>query len=327
MVYDAVLVDVFNLYYRRARYALDNSAIALSNSMIDYIEREVKKHQAKDKPFYLLFDPIAKNDLGLDNSFRFSTERKDIMANYKANRKKNPGLLQVVDTIRKYYSHRGNEVVEVISSKYEADDYVETIIKDLGPSAKVAMVTTDLDWARFLSDNVSMINEGFDKPFTSKAFIDKYNFIPTVASVSMFKALFGDASDNIQGALMTKKLKNARAVKLKAFEFVQELGNNKSLLDDVEERLKKYVFAELIEKENKSKEEAFVLELLSTDPKFSLQSTVDLNLQVIKTRCKDYKKYAATKDIDETFNNLIAKSLGHAVKGEKKKFRFGNIKS
>lgn len=327
MIYDAILVDVFNLYYRRKKYALDSSVVSQANSMIDFIEREVKTHQVKGKPFYLLFDPIPKNDLGLDSSFRFKPERKEILNDYKSNRKKNPGVLQVVSAVRKYYSHRGDEVVEVISNQYEADDFVESLVADLGDKASIAMVTTDMDWARFLSDKVCMINEGFDQPFTNKDFFEKYQFVPTIASVSVFKALFGDPSDNISGALMTKKLKGARDAKVKAFDYIKLLGETKIELDVAMKHAEGFTFKELCEKENRNVEEEFFYEILSTDPKFSVQSTMETNLAVIKTRCDSYKKYAVTKPVDEKFNALISKSLGIPVPGEKKKFRFGNIKS
>lgn len=161
MTYRAILVDVFNLYYRRLSSCLEKDPISIANSLISFIETDISSHlNKKDGELYLLYDPIPKSDLGMSKSFK--TTRQNIDKNYKANRVHDKKCVAVVDLIRRYFLHRGDKIYTVISDKYEADDFVESIIKDLtakidlenpdgNVTSNIALFTNDEDWCRSIT--------------------------------------------------------------------------------------------------------------------------------------------------------------------------------
>lgn len=325
MKYDLILIDVFNLYYRRKSHVAIQSTVAITNNLIDYIENELKPMLSTDGKLFLLFDPIAKDDLTVDSSFKYSTERKQLNAKYKENRKKDGLILQCVDTLRRYFLHQGPNVIECENYKYEADDYVESIVKEFSDK-KILMVTTDEDWSRFLSENVHMMNRGPKDLFTVKEFQEKYKFKPTIASVTYFKALYGDGSDNIQGALFQRKKKVLEPLKLYGFEFIKHIGETGEDLKTIEERTAKYNFKKLHELEDMNPEEKFFYEVESLGYKLPIKESIQMNLRLIKTICEDYKKVAVSKEIDDKFTNIIKRSLNRPVDGEKKGFKFKLMK-
>lgn len=335
MQYDLILIDMFNLYYRRKSSALEKDPISMARNIISFIENDVEQHLVENGNLYLLYDPIPKTDLGYSKIFKY-TERQNIVRSYKNNRTHDRNVLTVVDFVRKYFLHRGQHIITVISNSFEADDYVESILKE-NIGKKALMITNDEDWCKFLSDDVEMMNWDWDKMMTFESFNKKYNFYPSIAGVCVWKACFGDGadtsdnkikmsagSDNITGALQVKGLKKANDIKLSAFEYIKWLGTHTTSVEDVE-KYKVASYIELLKKENKDPQDEFFCKINSLDPKYEIQSTFFSNLSVIKTRCKSYKKYATAKDIDDKFNSLIENVLGIG-QTENKKFRFGNIK-
>lgn len=161
--------------------------------------------------------------------------------------------------------------------------------------------------------------------FTVDSFREKYNFIPSIAGVCVWKACFGDGSDNIKGALQVKGLKKANDVKLKAFEYVKYLGANQDVTIKHIEDLKNYNHSMLLNKQDKTIEEDFIYALNMFDPKYEVASTFFSNLRVIQSRCDDYFKFATAKEVDEKYNILIEKTLGF-IKKEDRTFKFGMIK-
>lgn len=326
MTYDLILLDMFNLFYRRSSHIEEKSTVSIANNMINYIETDCRSHLTSNGKIFLLFDPIPKNDLGMDSAFKNSTVRKNLLAKYKKDRKHDALLLSVIDVVRQYFAHRGPGIIEVENCKYEADDFVESIVKR-HQDKKIAAVTTDEDWARFLSKNFEMINEGWDKPFTREDFKSKYDFYPTIASVTFWKALFGDPSDNITGAVIFKRRKSMEVLKLSAFKFIKFISEQGYTLEEVEDRMKGYTFSALHKMTDKNPEEQFFYDVHTIGFKLLVQEGIETNLKLVKTLCEDYSKYAVWKDEDITINNIIARSLGRPVEGEKRKFKFGGVKS
>lgn len=324
-MYDLILIDVFNLYYRRKDNILDKDPVSLARNLISYIKDTVSKKVVSDGKVYLLYDPIPKDDLGMSKMFKNNvTERKQILATYKADRVYDTKTLTVVNFVRKYFLHRGPSIVSVISNCFEADDYVESI-KAANVGKDIALVTNDNDWSRYLDDHTVMINSDFGKPFTKEDFYEQYKFYPTIASVTIFKALFGDPSDNIQGALILKKVKNTNNIKKDGFAFIQEISKTEANLDDIVKRIKNYTVINLSNQAKLNCEENFVYKIKCLDPKYDVETNFYQNLNVIKCRCDDYSKYATSKDEDAKYNSLIEKTLGYSVKSTTK-FKFGNIK-
>lgn len=321
MQYDVIAVDMFNVFYRTKDSSLNKDPVSIARNMVIYINEQVKTHLADNGKLFLLYDPIPKSDLGLSKTFKY-TERQEILHNYKKNREHNRSCLTVVDLVRKYFSHRGENTITVISNKYEADDFTESIVAEY-KGKDIALVTNDEDWCRYLeTDKVVMINKDWSTPFTAKSFEDKYKFRPSITGVCVWKACFGDNSDNIKGALQIKQLKNSNPIKLAAFDYVKYLGNHTGVSI-------KYI----LEKENKlnflrdlkTSEDRFFQGLASFDPKYEVETTFFHNIKVIMSRCDSYKAFATTKAVDEKYNNFVEKLLGFKT-NEERQFKFGHIK-
>lgn len=323
MLYDNILIDVFNLYYRVKDKAVVSDALGYARECINKINTDIKNHLTENGKIYLLYDPIPKDELGFDKSFKKMTNRQMDLSSYKQNRIHDPKICKAVFNIKKYFSHRGEQYINVISTgEFEADDFVEPLLKDL--TGDIALVTTDEDWSRYLSDKVVMINDKWETPFTKESFKEKYDFIPTIASVSFYKACFGDGSDNIKGALDVKTKSND--LKKKAFEVIQFFGMVNPDLENVISEIKTYNFSALLKKEKKSLVEEFFLLVESLDPKYSVFTNLMTNLTVIKCRCKSYEKYVYSKPIDEKYNKIVEQILGFKTETVKKS-KFGMLRS
>src|SRR5574344_396367 len=182
MLYDTIMIDSANLFYRLAKNSDTSKKIV--KSLIKFVEEECKPHLHKDGDIYILFDPLSKSDLGESKSFTYSTNaRKSIDSNYKKGRSYSPLYGSTIEIFKKYYSYRGDSIKLVYSNQYEADDFVEPIVKSLA-GKKIAIITTDNDYARYISDDIDMINKGFEKPYTIKEFYDDFKFYPTPAANS-----------------------------------------------------------------------------------------------------------------------------------------------
>lgn len=323
MLYSHILVDVFNLYYRRLNKALTKDPIDLANNLISFIEGDISKHLDKEGVLYLLYDPIPKKDLGLSNSFK--TERQQIVKSYKANRNHDKNVLEVVDLVRKYFLHKGPKIATVISNSLEADDFVEGIVTKYPADTQIALYSNDEDWCRYISDSIHLINEGFENPFTAQSFKDKYNFKPNSSSVCFFKAFFGDPSDNIEGALMVKRLQNANDYKKLAFQWIQEIGEKSDYFDVVCSRVKKYTFIELNKLKELNTEQELFMKINCIPPKKGVTSQLWDNVNIIKCRCSNVDKYITTKEPDPKYDKLIEATLGRGT--QKKTFKFGHIKA
>lgn len=156
MLYDYIVIDSANLFYRCL--GKNDAAEQVVRKMISFTE---DLRQSLNDTLYIIFDPISEYDLGESKSFKFpSSERKKIDENYKANRQYSSLYYQSILLYKKFYTYRGDKVKTIYSQEYEADDFVEPLLEMIGPNKKVALVTTDYDWSRYISDDVHMINKG-----------------------------------------------------------------------------------------------------------------------------------------------------------------------
>lgn len=330
MLYNNIVVDVFNLFYRVKNDSIESNSLAYARKCIGVINNEIKSHLKNGGKLYLLYDPIPKDDLGSSRSFKTLTGRQEDVATYKRNRVHNADILKTVLLIRKYFSHRGDEYINVASTgAYEADDFVEPLIKEGILTGKTALITTDEDWCRYISEDIDMINEnlystGWDSPFTPMKFMEKYGFNPTIASVCFWKACFGDNSDNITGALMIKSRSNE--LKNKAFELIKIIGDYNMTLEELKNQLFGRSYQQIVNSKDRTEVEKFMMLIFSLDSKYSVASNLDLNLRVIECRCKEVAKFLKSKPVDEKYNSIIEQVLGFKVEGQKKKVKFGNIR-
>ena len=135
MLYDYIIIDSANLFYRCL--GKNETSEQVVRKMISFTE---DLRQSLNDTLYIIFDPISEYDLGESKSFKFpSSERKKIDENYKANRQYSSLYYQSIVLYKKYYTYRGDKVKTIYSQEYEADDFVEPLLKMIGPNKKVAL--------------------------------------------------------------------------------------------------------------------------------------------------------------------------------------------
>lgn len=317
MTYRTFIIDMFNLAYKKKSKIADPKQTA--NNVINFIEEEVKQRLEPNGKIYLTFDPLPKSDLGMEKNFKFSPDRKKINKDYKSNRVHDEVVLTALKLLRKYYTYRGNEYLTVISSFLEADDYVEGLV-NLEEEGMIALISTDMDWARYISDRVHMINNTFDKPYTKQDFFDEKGYFPTIAAITLDKAIFGDKSDCIE-PILTKKNKIYKDSSDFIRALIKEVSKTDVSLKDVENVFEYAQSVDLIGKAEKSHVED-IIAIISVSN--NAMEAFHNNIRLIKCRCDDVTKYIIHHAINQSYNALIETTLGRN-KSSKQKFHFGNI--
>lgn len=287
MLFDDIVIDSANLFYRLKKES--QNSLDITKKLIDFTENLITTNLKKDGNIWILFDPISFSDLGESKIFVHSLSRKQILPDYKANRKYSNLYLNTIELYRKYYLHKGEKYKLVYSETYEADDYVEPLLKKL-ENHKIALISTDLDFSRYINDNICLINKGFNDPFTVKEFINTFKFNPTKTSVTFYKALFGDTSDNIKGVIFTKKARFLcphGGIKLLCLNFIKSIENED--LDEVITKWKKLTLKGCIENNEKSHMEELFIQIYQNDAKLDLTRILFNNIKVIRSQLENKK--------------------------------------
>lgn len=322
MLFKYVLIDVFNLAYRKSS---SNNCVQIANDVIDFINIDVKKRLDPDGAVYLLFDPLPKSDLGLSKAFKYSPRiRKEIVGSYKKNRTYNPQVGEAISLLKKFYTFRGDKYKTVISDDLEADDYVEQLIDML--DGNIALISTDSDWCRYISNRVVMINRGFDDPYTKDEYTKEFGIVPTIATVTLKKAIYGDKSDNIESILAGKKFNSSALEDISDIMLVY-IANEDMPFKEVEKHLKEAEFTRLYKIKDRNPLEEFEYELLAVDTSIASPYSMLLdNIRVIKSRCDNVSKYITCAPENKKYNDLMDVTLKRAP-GIKKEIKFGALKA
>ncbi|MDE6673112.1 MAG: DNA polymerase I [Ruminococcus sp.] len=127
------------------------------------------------------------------------TFRHNAVATYKANRHGMPdNLATQLPITKKILSLMGIKVTDHVG--YEADDILGTLARICSENGdKCFILTGDRDSLQLVDENVTVMlttNKGIIK-YTPEKFAEDYGFAPV--NIIDFKALMGDASDNISG--------------------------------------------------------------------------------------------------------------------------------
>ena len=222
--YSKIIVDTSNVFYRVAALHLkdltkDNLNTYIKNNEIYKIYKSFieKLLQSTTGEVCLLFDPLLSNGQ--------MSERLRIKNGYKTNRdKKIPSNVLRVDVLQKLYSYYLLEPKKRLAiyhdDMYEADDFVEKLTEE----GKCLLISTDEDFCRYLEEGrVDMLIKGLtitdENIFTANQFKEKYGFNPNITSVTFWKTMYGDVSDNIVGAFTHLNTK----VTVLASEYMKEL--------------------------------------------------------------------------------------------------------
>lgn len=305
MIYDNIIIDLANLFYR---LTTGKSTKDDAKKIIKFIDEDTMQHLSKDGILYIVSDPLPKSDLGESKSFKFVSYRKEISPSYKKGRTYSPLYKSVMSLILKYYSYRGEKIKLVYSDEYEADDFIEPLLRSL--TGTTALITTDEDWCRYLSDKVFMVNKGYDSSFTKEDFNNKYKFYPTEASVTLYKAIYGDRSDNITGCVFLKKVKFYSNIKKIAYDYIKYVADNGLSLKEVIDTFKSATFAKAM----KSKNDVFsmlYLELSVASLKENVLDKLYSNIELIRSRLegKNISQFIHWNDKKESFNSVMRQSV------------------
>ena len=234
------LVDVSSLFFR-AFYAvrpLTAPSGLPTNAIYGFLSMLMKLIK-DEKPEYLVFCYDRK-----EPSFR-----KDIYAEYKANRTEMPeDLAPQIPYIKKLAEVMGIPSLEVPG--FEADDLIGTLTC-LGRKHKmeVMIVSGDKDFAQLLEEHVYIYDTMKGVTIDAKGAIEKWGVPPS--QFIDYQALVGDASDNIPG-VMGIGPKGAQKL-LEEYKTLEGIFEN---IDSIKGALK--------EKLIKGKEDAFLSRKLST---------------------------------------------------------------
>ncbi|MCF6294566.1 MAG: DNA polymerase I [Flavobacteriaceae bacterium] len=188
------LVDAYALIFR-GYYAfiknprinskgLDTSAImGFMNSLLDVIKRERPDHLA------VCFDKGG------------SVDRKEMFAEYKANRDETPEAIKIavpyIESILK-----AMHIPIIVKEGYEADDVIGTLAKQAEKEGyQTFMVTPDKDFAQLVSENIFMYKPMFGGGYETWGIpeVQKKFEVEHPEQVIDFLGMMGDSSDNIPG--------------------------------------------------------------------------------------------------------------------------------
>lgn len=201
--YDRILLDISNIYYRAFCVSQDIVSVIKGKRIvtggvlksIKMIQRIEKEYLTDDGRMYFLFD----------NAFSGEERRRDIDPEYKINRKKKePQFYRGLDYLRLLLLNYKDGYRVVHKAEYEADDLVEPVLESFeGKGRTVLLVSNDMDWSRAISKNIHWLTrkDGEDVIFDETKFYSEFGFYPTRFRVCMYKALLGDALDNIKAGV------------------------------------------------------------------------------------------------------------------------------
>lgn len=181
---------------------LSNSAGEATDAIQGFLSMTLRLAKQRSNQVIVVFDPPVK------------TFRHEQFDGYKAGRADAPTDLHgQIDRIREIVDALGLPRFEV--NGYEADDVIGTLTRMAeGTGMQVRIVTSDRDSYQLLDDHVRVIASDFSLIGPDEV-LEKYGV--TVKQWVDFRALTGDASDNIPGA---KGIGPKTAAKL-----LQEYGN------------------------------------------------------------------------------------------------------
>jgi len=330
MLYDAILIDTFNLYYKKRK--AHATPISMANDMIDFIEVELAP-KLSDKSsigkIFLLFDPLPENDGNVTKTFKYyaperKSVRKQILRKYKGTRIEDKNAIDTIHLVKMFYAFRGKKYVTVISPDFEADDFAESIVKSF-EGKNILMFSSDMDWARYISDKVLLCTGNPRETFGKEDYCEKFGFIPSMKTVVIQKALFGDPSDNIASSIVPEKAKYCLPCTDIAQKYLEEISKSGESLDDVIKRISKFTFRFLFAQKKRTNEEELFYRMICNEDENMIRNFLT-NVQLIRSRCKAYTPYSSCNDFNKAFCRGIDTTLGRAGNEKKKPFKFGGVR-
>lgn len=205
MRYDCLIIDVHNLAYRTFNYKKEVPYYVSKKQVykksicafINKIEELKETFLYADGTIYLLFDNQTSR-IDLQSTFYFA-ERKKAYAKYKEDRDKQPKeFYNSINLLKYYYMVSPPQYVTIQVPMLEADDLVEPVLRLYCTNKTTLMVTTDYDWARYVSAQVHWLpGYSVTEPEDATQLSARMGFPISENTVVIYKSLFGDVADNI----------------------------------------------------------------------------------------------------------------------------------
>ena len=216
--YDCLVVDMVNFCYRTFKPKTDKTMMTSSHGAIyqnsihqaiNSLDNLCKTYlKSQDRNVYLLFDNYFSR-ADFQSTFLYA-DRKDLSKAYKANRKKeSKEFYQSINFLRYYYLVGPSNFYTAQVTNLEADDLVKPLIKSRCQDQDVLLITTDLDWARYLSARIDWLPDLSKAPQSFEALSEKLGFPVSEKSIILYKAIFGDKADGIE-ALAPENAENRK---------------------------------------------------------------------------------------------------------------------
>ncbi|WP_052195407.1 DNA polymerase I [Deinococcus radiopugnans] len=182
-----VLIDGHALAFRSyfALPPLSNSRGEATNAIVGFLRLTLRLARQRSNQIIVLFDPPVK------------TFRHEQFDGYKSGRAEMPSDLPAqINRIRELVDAIGFPRLE--EPGYEADDVIASLTRKAeGNGMQVRIVTSDRDAYQLLDDHVRVITNDF-RLIGPAEVLEKYGV--TVRQWVDYRAMTGDASDNIPGA-------------------------------------------------------------------------------------------------------------------------------
>lgn len=247
MRYDCILIDVLNVAHRYFNHGKESPSFVSKKQVfkqsvcnfIEKIEQLEREFLHSTGEVYLLIDnPTSR--ISLQSSFYFA-DRKSAYNKYKKDRAKQPKeFYNSISLLKFYYLVSSGRYHTVQIPMLEADDLVEPILRLKCKGKKSLLVTNDLDWVRYLSQDVDWIPDG-NNPEKVEDLSLRLGFPVTHTNITAYKALFGDAADNIP-SILTPKHKESFVVLLDELEDADDL----LFIINREHMVEKYPFLKIV---------------------------------------------------------------------------------
>lgn len=226
------------------------------------------------------------------------TFRDELYKEYKAKRVKAPDeLYQQIPKVKEFVRSLNLPVFE--KQRFEADDLIGTIVRHKDGQLKKIIVTGDLDALQLVSEDTSVLTtkKGLSEivDYDERAVIGRYGFGPE--HIIDFKALRGDASDNIPGV---KGIGEKGAIDL-----IKRFGSVENLYRELESNTKKAqeLSPKLSQKLKDHKADCLLSKKLAT-----IDIDVPIKFEIEKTRFGTYKAEDALGFLREMeFKSLLDK--------------------
>ncbi len=191
-MYKNIVVDTNDLYHRSFWVKSKEPSKDILNETLKLTVQQILNIKAKylsekGRMWILSDNPVSKKRI-----------RKQLDPNYKATRlKESDHFYRGIDFTLLLFSKYSEQFNTCRIKNLEADDLVKPLLATFDRYDQTLLVSADMDWARCMAENVDWLSR--KKLYTQETFKSEYKFTPNEQTVTLYKVLRRDDSDNIPG--------------------------------------------------------------------------------------------------------------------------------